>query len=87
MLVTPFVLVTPWFVVNRYGPLVSVIVPWHILQASSKLAATTKSSYGSPPDRGTPGREPWLLTPASGTSCRRSKTLWRSSQPLTTEPS
>jgi hypothetical protein len=38
MLVTPFVVVTLWFIVDRYGPLASVIVPWHILQASSKLA-------------------------------------------------
>jgi hypothetical protein len=63
MLVTKFLLVTPWFVVDRYGPLVSVIVPWHILQASSKLAATTKSSYGSPPDRGTPERGTMALDP------------------------
>jgi hypothetical protein len=32
------------FLVDRYGPPVSVIIPWHILQASSKLAAMTKSS-------------------------------------------
>jgi hypothetical protein len=32
------------FLVDRYGPPVSVIVPWPILQPSSKLAAMTKSS-------------------------------------------
>jgi hypothetical protein len=32
------------FLVDRYGPPVSVIVPWHILQPSSKLAVMTKSS-------------------------------------------
>jgi len=32
------------FLVDRYGPPVSVIVRWHILQPSSKLAAMTESS-------------------------------------------
>jgi hypothetical protein len=44
MLVTPFMLVMLRFLVDRYGPPVSVIVPWHILQPSSKLAVITKSS-------------------------------------------
>jgi hypothetical protein len=44
MLVTPFVLVMLRFLVDRYGPPGSVIVPWHILQPSSKLAVMTKSS-------------------------------------------
>jgi hypothetical protein len=35
-------LVMLWFPVDRYGPPVSVIVPWPILQPSSKLAAMTK---------------------------------------------
>ena len=43
-LVTPFMLVMLGFLVDRYGPPVSVIVPWPILQPSSKLAAMTKSS-------------------------------------------
>ena len=52
------------FFVDRYGPPVSVIVPWHIFQPSSKLAAMIKSSSGGPPDdRGTPRREPWALDP------------------------
>jgi hypothetical protein len=33
MLVTPFALVIFRFLVDRYGPPVSVTVPWHILQA------------------------------------------------------
>jgi hypothetical protein len=63
MLVTPFYAGHALVVVDRYGPLVSVIVPWHILQASSKLAATTKSSYGSPPDRRNPREGTMALDP------------------------
>jgi hypothetical protein len=44
MLVTPFMLVMLRFLVDRYGPPVSVTVPWPILQPSSKPAAMTKSS-------------------------------------------
>jgi hypothetical protein len=43
-LVTPFMLVMLRFLKDRYGPPVSVIAPWPILQPSSKLAAMIKSS-------------------------------------------
>jgi len=44
MLVTRFMLVMLRFLVDRYGPPVSVIVRWHILQPSSKPAVMIKSS-------------------------------------------
>jgi len=37
MLVTPFALVMPGIGIDRCGPLMTVVVPWDILQASSKL--------------------------------------------------
>jgi hypothetical protein len=40
MLVTPFALVTPQIGIDRCGPLMTVVVPWHILQASSRSRKT-----------------------------------------------
>ena len=44
MLVTFFTLVMPQIGIDRCGPLVTVVVPWHILQASSKFTAATRSA-------------------------------------------
>src|SRR5215213_9259381 len=41
VLVTPFALVTPQIGRDRCGPLMTVVVPWTILQASSRVVATT----------------------------------------------
>jgi hypothetical protein len=40
MLVTPFALVTPQIGIDRCGPLMTVVVPWDILQASSRSRKT-----------------------------------------------
>jgi hypothetical protein len=41
MLVTPFALVMHRIGIDRCGPLMTVVVPWDILQASSRFDATS----------------------------------------------
>jgi hypothetical protein len=46
MLVTPFALVMAQIGRDRCGPLMTVVVPWDILQASSKVLAMTTCAHG-----------------------------------------
>jgi hypothetical protein len=76
------------FLVDRYGPPVPIIVPWPILQSSSKLAAMTQVLLGQPAQRPRNSKEGTMaLDPGIRDPSRPSKKRWRSSQPLTTEPS
>jgi hypothetical protein len=48
MLVTPFLLLTPQIRIDRCRPLMTVVVPWAILQASSRPPVEPQISFNSP---------------------------------------
>jgi hypothetical protein len=54
----PFTLVTPKIGLHRYGPLLTVIVHWHILQVSSRSVGVTSTftvrAVASPQERDRP---------------------------------
>jgi hypothetical protein len=56
MLVTPFVLVIRQLGIDRCGPLMTVVVPWDILQASSRVVAITTCMQAYAVSFMTPGR-------------------------------